>query len=234
MENLTTYIHKFTVNALQECSYLVWDRTGEAVLIDPGMESEAEKQAVCDFIARNSLKPKAILLTHAHLDHIFGVNFLSGRYHIPVWMNPKEQTSIERVNPAFAGMVAALPEPFNYEKATDGTTVQFGESLIRALSTPGHSAGGLCWWIEKDNILFSGDSLFAGSIGRTDFEGGSLEELQDSLRNTLMQLDGEIEVYPGHGPATTIGRERMSNPFIYDDSDERQLLSDAFLDAYDE
>lgn len=227
-------IHKFTVNPFEECTYIVWDRTNEGVIIDPGCVTPDEKQALKDYVAKEGICIKGILLTHAHLDHIFSVNEFSELYGVHVLMDEREILSMEQVNPKNSSLGLPDPESFRYDKASDGTVFSFGETTVRALSTPGHSAGSLCWWFEADKALFSGDTLFAGCIGRTDLAGGSLDFLQHSLKNTLMQLDGDIDVFPGHGPCTTIAQERMTNPFIYEDADASDILRDAFLNASDE
>lgn len=225
------YIHKFTVNILEENTYLVWDHSSEGVIIDPGCFTDSEKQALKDYITKEGIKPKAILLTHAHLDHVFGVKDIAGYYGINVWMNEREHISMEKVNPSSRSLGLPEPDSFAFIKADEGTTFSFGETTARALSTPGHSAGSLCWWFEQDKAIFTGDTLFAGCVGRTDLAGGSLEQLQHSLKDTLMQLEGDIDVFPGHGPCTTIGDERMNNPFIYEDQDASSMIRDAFMDA---
>jgi len=212
------HIQKFIFYLLQENTYLVWDDTKECVLIDPGCERRQERNELAAFIESKGLKPKMILLTHAHLDHIYGVREFSQRYAIPVMMDQKERESIEKFNDSFVRMGLHAPEGFDFTPVDDGQLLHFGNTDVRALSTPGHSPGGLCWWLEKEEVLFSGDTLFRGSIGRTDNEFASLDALMESLRGTLMHLDSDIRVFPGHGPSTTIGDERNTNPFIYDNT----------------
>lgn len=210
-------VRKFEFYFFQENTYVVWDDTSECAIIDPGCERPQERKELQEFIDSNSLKPQMILLTHAHLDHIYGVRELMDRYRIKAFMDPRETSSIEIFNHNFIGMGLHEPQRFEYSPINDGDLLHFGNTDVRALSTPGHSLGGLCWWFEKDKALFTGDTLFAGSIGRTDNGCASLDDLMASIRGTLMQMDGDIDVYPGHGPATSIGRERTSNPFIYED-----------------
>lgn len=217
-------IEKFVFYFFQENSYVVSDDSGSCAIIDPGCERAKEKEQLHSYIAANKLTPEVILLTHGHLDHIYGVADCVRRYNVPVYMDAEEELSVNVVNSNFAQIGVDKPEAFEYCGVADGDLVHFGTSKVRALSTPGHSKGGLCWWFEKENILFSGDTLFRGTVGRTDLAGGSLEELKQSLCGTLMQLDGDISVYPGHGAATSIGFERTTNPFIYEDYTQKELI----------
>lgn len=218
------YIKKFTFYFFQENSYVVWDDSGECALIDPGCEHDSERKQLHGFIASKGLKPGMILLTHAHLDHIYGVREAMDKYDIPVYMDPKEQSSIDTFNKTFTDVGLHRPEKFDFTGVEDGQLLHFGNTDVRVLATPGHSLGGVCWWFEKDKAIFTGDTLFAGSVGRTDNNCASYDDLMASLRGTLMQLDGETDVYPGHGPQTTIGMERASNPFIYEDYTTEDLL----------
>jgi len=212
------HIQKFVFYLLQENTYVVWDDTKECVIVDPGCERQQERAELSSFIESKELKPKMILLTHAHLDHIYGVAEFSQKYSIPVMMDPKESESVEKFNAIFVQMGLHEPQRFEYTAVTNGEVLHFGKSAVRAISTPGHSMGGMCWWLEEERVIFSGDTLFRGSIGRTDNEYASLDALMESLCGTLMQLDSDIQVLPGHGPSTTIGEERSGNPFITDNS----------------
>lgn len=198
-------LHKFTFNPLEENCYVVWDDSLECAIVDPGCHISSEKKELMDFIDDNCLIPKLILLTHTHMDHVFGVSDLCAGYGIGAYMDPRETVTIMEV------------KPFDFTPVQDGMQLSFGRTRVRALSTPGHSAGGVCWWFEEDKVLFSGDALFKGCIGRTDLPGGDLDMLMNSLHNVLMNLDGDIDVYPGHGPATDIATERQTNPFLFDD-----------------
>lgn len=209
-------LKKFVFYFFQECTYVMWDDSLECVIVDPGCERAVEKDELAGFISEKGLRPKMILLTHAHLDHIYGAGFCQEKYGIPVMMDPKEELSINVFNKTFTNMGMHVPPVFDSSPIKDGDILHFGNTDVRVLSTPGHSAGGVCFWVEKENVLFSGDTLFAGSVGRTDNDTASLDDLNRSLRETLMNLDGSIDVFPGHGPATSIGVERTCNPFIYD------------------
>jgi len=198
-------IHKFIFNPLEENCYVVWDDTRECAIVDPGCHEPSERQSLVRFIEDNNLIPKLILITHTHMDHVFGVRDLCNRFGIEAYMDPRETITIMAI------------DKFDFNPVTDGQEVCFGLSRAKALSTPGHSMGGLCWWFEADKVMFTGDSLFCGSIGRTDLPGGDLDALMDSLHNVLMEMDGEIEIYPGHGPGSDIARERQTNPFLFDE-----------------
>lgn len=217
------HIQKSVFYFFQENCYVVWDDSLECAIIDPGCEHADERESLHSFIAANSLKPAMVLLTHAHLDHIYGVRECVDRYGIPVYMDPKEKMSVEVFNKTFTNAGLHCPRSFEFKEVTDGQLLHFGNTEVRVLATPGHSMGGVCWWFEKDKAIFTGDTLFAGSIGRTDNNCASYDELMNSLHGTLMQLDGDIDVYPGHGPMTSIGRERTSNPFIYEDYSSEEL-----------
>lgn len=211
-------IQDFTFNFFQEHSYVVWDDSGGCVIIDPGCESSEEKEELWDFIAGEGLKPAMVLLTHAHLDHIFGVKDTLERYGIKAMMDPSEAEIVDKFNGIYERFGLRKPDSFPFEPLSDGQTVPFGNTDIKVISTPGHSPGGVCFHIEKEKVIFTGDTLFAGSIGRTDNAFASLESLMASLRDKLMLLDGDTDVLPGHGPGTSIARERTTNPFIFEDT----------------
>lgn len=213
-------VQKFIFNLFQENCYVIWGPNGNAAIIDPGCESQAERNSILDFISKHGLKPGMVLLTHGHLDHIYGAAFLSRELGIPVMMHRAEEASVKEFNLMLVDAGLPNAEEFEYQAVEDGDLLNFDGGAIRVLATPGHSMGGVCYWLENENMIFTGDTLFNGSIGRTDNKWASLEQLKASLKNTLMALDGEIDVYPGHGPATSIGRERLMNPFINDEFGE--------------
>lgn len=212
--NTNLHIQKFEFNLFGENCYILWDESGECAIVDPGCERLEERKALNEFIKTQGLTPQMILLTHAHLDHIYGVRELMDIYKVKTYMDPREESSINRFNPGLTRLGLPLPQDFEFTPVSEGELLHFGNTDIRALSTSGHSQGGLCWWCEKEKALFTGDTLFAGSIGRTDNDCASLDTLLDSIRGTLMCLDSDIDVFPGHGPATSIGQERLTNPFI--------------------
>ncbi len=205
----------FTFNAYSERCHLLGERGGACVIVDPGCQTDAEVVELCSEIARREYTPAAVLLTHAHFDHIYGVGECIRRYGVPVYMGEHE-LRVKEWAPAFARM-AHMPEPdvsWTPRLVGDGQTILAGGMTFEVIWTPGHSEGGVCWLDRRDKLLFSGDTLFAGAIGRSDLPYGDYDQLILSLMNKLMALDGNVTVCPGHGPDTTIGYERARNPFL--------------------
>ncbi|MGM9765008.1 MAG: MBL fold metallo-hydrolase [Candidatus Cryptobacteroides sp.] len=208
-------IYTFQFNPFQECCSLVWDKSGEAVIIDPGFYNAAEAETLYRKIESENLVPKMILLTHGHFDHIFGVKECAVKYGIPVMMNQADNIILENDGAIAAAFGLRAPDvDFATLPLEDGQTVSFGETVFRVIATPGHTPGGVCFYDETDKVLFSGDTLFAGSIGRTDNAWGDYDSLIKCIMEKLMGLDGDVSVIPGHGPQTNIGRERTHNPFL--------------------
>lgn len=200
------------------CSVVGDPETREAVVIDPGDEVER----ILEIIARHDLKVKALVNTHAHIDHVGGLRKLREATGAPVLMHP-EDLDLYRMLEVQAKMIG-MPAPPSAEVdgfLRDGDAVRWGRYRAEAMHTPGHTRGSLCLYLPaNDEIgnerrkLFAGDTLFAGSIGRTDLWGGSLEQILHSLHTRLLALPDDTVVYPGHGPSTTIGQERETNPFL--------------------
>ena len=213
------HIEHFTFNAFQEHCILAWDENGFCAFVDPGFSSAAEHDRLAAYVAEKNLKPVCIMLTHAHLDHIFGVAELAELYGIPVYMDAKEKYTLEVTNP-FLCKAFGLPAPKAFEweaiaASPEGTAaIEVGSLRFEVLETPGHSVGGVCFLERDSKVLISGDTLFAGAIGRTDHPGGDYDLLMKSIFEKLMCLDGDIAVLPGHGPDTSIADERMTNPFL--------------------
>lgn len=184
----------------------------DCVVIDPGFSAHV----LVEFLEANELKPEKIWLTHGHSDHIAGIPLLKENYDdLPVWA-PQNDADIvvdDRLNLAsYTGVALNLDSP---EKLFDvGDTLAFGDLHFNVLETPGHTPGGVSLHGQKESVVFSGDALFAGSIGRTDFPGGDHDLLIRMIREQLFALPEDTVVYPGHGPATTIGREKFTNPFL--------------------
>ncbi len=203
----------FQFNPFSENSSLAYDETGDAVIIDPGFYNEKEASALYSKIAEKVLKPKMILLTHGHFDHIFGVKECADKYGIPIYMNQEDNYVIQHNFSSRFG----LKEPdssFTTEPLEDEQIIRFGNTEFKVITTPGHTPGGVCFYDEKDKALFSGDTLFAGAIGRTDHPTGDYDKLIVSVMDKLMGLPGDVTVFPGHGPNTTISDERTHNPFL--------------------
>ena len=203
-------VHAFTVGPLQSNSYLLADEvTREAALFDPGMESEP----VADVLARERLTVTAIINTHGHFDHVFGNAWFKAKTGAPLLMHRADLDLVKRLEEQslYFGF-RATPSPPPDRFLEEGDEVRVGGIRLRVLHTPGHSPGGIC--LVTDGTAFVGDTLFAGSIGRTDLPGGSAETLLTSIREKLLTLPDDTVIYPGHGPATTIGHERRHNPFL--------------------
>jgi hydroxyacylglutathione hydrolase len=191
------------------------ETTGEAVLIDPGDEVDM----LLDVVTRESLKAQGILLTHAHVDHVTGVGRAKDALQVPVFLHRDDQFLYDTAQQqaTFFGLHCDAQPPIDryYNPAE---TLSFGEYEIGVHHTPGHCPGGVCVAIGKKGFgkqdLFVGDTLFAGSIGRTDLPGGDYETLIRSITQVLFAFGDEARVYPGHGPRTTIGQERKTNPFL--------------------
>lgn len=203
---------RFIFNSYRVCSYLLIDDGGDCVLIDPANETDKETQRLKDYIAEHGLNLKALLNTHCHTDHILGVKDLMDHYGVPFYADELEEKNVrwsEAVAPmmGFSFKMPSMPIPLPKEYT-------FGSTVLKVLKCPGHTAGGVSFYNEASGVVFSGDTLFAGSIGRTDFPGGDLDDLMHSIRAELLILPPETVVYPGHGPETTVREEILHNPFL--------------------
>ena len=192
--------------------YTVYDaETKNCLIIDLGghfstIISQAEKLG---------LTIKGVLLTHGHFDHIYGASALVQKYDIPAYAHINEKFTIENTNPQICRLYdLSLPAEFAMTPVSEGEVIEVGDLRFEVIETPGHSQGGLCFYEKTEGVLFSGDTLFAGAIGRTDQPGGDYDLLMKSIFEKLMVLDGSVTVIPGHGPETSIATERMTNPFL--------------------
>ena len=228
------HIKNFYFNALHECCSVAWDDSGECVVIDPGFYTTEERDELKRFIGEKGLKPVRILLTHAHFDHVFGLKECSQMLGVPVCMDPADRPTLE--NAGYFCTMFGFDTPdvdVPTEDIRDGDVIRFGKTELEVIATPGHTPGGVCFFDRADKILFSGDTLFAGSIGRTDHPGGDYDRLMESILTRLMPLDGDVTVIPGHGPRTTIADESAKNPFLQpyndpyeDDPDAEGIVPD--------
>jgi len=205
----------FTFNAFQENTYLLYDETGEAIVIDPGCYSKEEQKALSGFISENNLKLKLLVNTHCHIDHIFGNYYVKQKYGVDLVCHEKEEVNLRSAK--------LFGQPFGFSDVDEteaeqyieeGEEIRFGNSVLEVLFVPGHSPGHIALLENAQKVCFSGDVLFRNSIGRTDLPGGDYQEILRSIRNKLFVLDDDIAVYPGHGPSTTIGHEKKHNPFL--------------------
>lgn len=208
-------IKKFTFNPVQENTFVVYDETGECVIIDAGCYFENERHELDTFIAAKQLKPVRLINTHCHFDHIMGVTHCRTKYDLQFAVHPDEVPLVEMA--AEQGELFAIPiEPVGAPDAffLEGDHICFGNSSLQVIAAPGHSPGGVVFYHPEQKILVAGDVLFYGSIGRTDLPGGSFEQLTKNIKSKLLTLPEETIVYCGHGPETTIGFEKKNNPFL--------------------
>lgn len=193
------------------CYILCNDDTREAVIIDPGDEADLIMEA----IDSNKLSPVAILLTHGHYDHVIAAKDISDRYDIKIYagINEKETLEDPKLNQtAYYGRTPCVYSADIYVE--EDTILSLAGFDIKVINTPGHTIGGVCYLVLDENLLFSGDTLFYHAVGRTDFLKGSATQLINGIKDKLMVLEDDCSVYPGHGLDTTIGEERISNPYI--------------------
>jgi len=206
-------IQMFTVGKLfTNCYIVACPETKEAIIIDPGFESVSEAEKVFKFIEEKALKPKFVVNTHGHPDHICGNGLVKGKFQTPILIHEKDAFMLGRLGRViakFAGFENSSPSADALLK--DGDIISFGKINLKVMHTPGHSPGSISLVGKKE--VFTGDTLFAGSIGRTDIPRGSVLDIKESLRK-LACLPDDFKVYPGHGPTTTIGEEKRSNPFL--------------------
>lgn len=209
-------IKKFEVNPLGENTYIVSDETKECMIVDDGAFYQEEKDAIDNYISENSLKPVVLALTHAHFDHVFGISALYNKYGLKPTLHAKDEKIYnsyrEHCNQMLGiNIESDLPPVERYVK--DGDEVKFGNQTFKVLETSGHTPGSVFYYSKDEKIAFSGDTLFRGSIGRTDLPGGSMFQIIQSLR-MVTQLPDDTRILSGHGLETTIGFELASNPYL--------------------
>lgn len=209
------HIQKFTFNPFGENTYVVYNDEKLAYIVDPGNIQDFETAEIESFISKNELKIESILLTHAHIDHVLGLQWAHDTYKVPVLLHEVEQEILDR-NPFTAKQYGFFMKPFEGEKKyiQEGEKLNLGNDEFEILYVPGHSPGHIAFHNTDQKIVLSGDVLFEGSIGRTDLYKGDYEQLLDSIRTKLFTLDPETKVYSGHGNPTTIGFEKDYNPFF--------------------
>jgi glyoxylase-like metal-dependent hydrolase (beta-lactamase superfamily II) len=208
-------IHQFIFNNFQENTYILWDETGECVIIDPGCYYPEEKEDLAKYIAAKELKPVLLLNTHCHLDHVFGNKWVKEKFGIPLLAHPGDEFFLKNMKETAAMYGFGIEEsPMPDRHLEDGGEVTFGKSKLRVIHTPGHSPGGVCFVNDDAGFIIGGDVLFQGSIGRFDLPGGNYETLMESIFTRLLIFPDTMKVYNGHGPATTVGTERRTNPFL--------------------
>lgn len=211
-------IKQFIFNDFGECTYLIIDeKTLDAIVVDPGMASKDDFKRFDDFVKDNHIKVNQIVNTHLHIDHCFGANYVRDKYGVNVAAHVADaelgdalaqQAKMFGIRGDYGGVMIDAP-------LADGDTVTVGSEKLQVIHTPGHTQGGICLYSPTGKFLISGDTLFQGTIGRTDHPGGNHEQLMESVNNKLFTLPDDTLVLPGHGGATTIGEEKLHNPFSW-------------------
>ena len=208
-------IKTFVFNPFQENTFLLYDDTKQCAIIDAGCYSEKEKNELVSFIEKNDLEPVKLLNTHCHIDHILGNCFVARQYNLKSEAHQKDNIILENVvqHGRVFGVEAEQP-PDMQIFLEENDIVKFGGSQLLVLHVPGHSPGSIVFYNEEQKFAIVGDVLFNGSIGRTDLPGGDYDTLIKNIKEKLFVLEDDVVVYTGHGPETTIGYERKTNPFF--------------------
>jgi hydroxyacylglutathione hydrolase len=208
-------VKAFIFNPVQENTYILYNEKKQCCIIDPGCYFQKERDELKSFIDENHLEPVMLLNTHCHLDHVFGNKFVHDTWNLDLHLHEKEKPLLEQA--AAAGDIWQMPFE-NYEGPLfflrEGVNVRLGDDELETRFAPGHSPGSICFYSEPAGFVIGGDVLFNGSIGRTDLPGGDYDTLIQSIQTQLFTLPDDTKVYSGHGPVTTVGFEKMNNPFV--------------------
>jgi hydroxyacylglutathione hydrolase len=205
----------FVFSPIEENTYVLYNEAGECCIIDPGCYSSNERNELKDFISGSGIRPKYLLNTHCHLDHVFGNKFVHDTYDLKPHIHPDEKRVLDFA--PIAGLHWNLPFDHytgDVSYITEKDTIRLGTDELKILLASGHSPGHVCFYCEAQQFVIGGDVLFRESIGRTDLPGGDFDTLIASIRRELFTLPPAVTVYPGHGPATTIEYEKKNNPFL--------------------
>lgn len=205
----------FTFNPFQENTYVLYDETKACIIIDPGCYTPAEEKRLTDFIEAKELTPVQLVLTHSHIDHVVGNKFVAERYGLEIALHKDELQGLLAV-PTYGRSMGfeVQPSPAPSQFIAAGDVITFGNTTLKAYLTPGHSPASLSFYCEAGNFVIAGDVLFRDGVGRWDLPGGNFETLVHSIKTQLFPLGDEVKVFPGHGPDTTIGYERLNNPYL--------------------
>lgn len=209
-------ISRFEVNPFGEVTYILWDETSrQACIVDPGMMRDDERDMIENFLASHHLTLQFVLLSHIHIDHVTSAQWMADRHHVKIYASPDDAflASTLQFQAQMFNLKIALPN-LKTEPLTDGDEITLAGEKIQVIATPGHTPGCLSFYLPESGILVSGDTLFEGSVGRTDLPGGNFDQLITGIKERLLTLPGETIVAPGHGHTTTIENERLYNPFL--------------------
>lgn len=205
----------FTFGPFQENTYVLYNDDKEAIIVDPGMYFEEEKTQLKNFLEKENLRPVQVILTHAHLDHVFGLQWVHDQYGLIPYLHPNEKIVLE--NAKNAGTKYGL-EFDNYNSTlhflTDSDIIKLGEDELSILFVPGHSPGSIVFYSAAQDFAIAGDTLFQESIGRTDLPFSNHEDLISNITTKLFALPDNTKIFPGHGEHTTVGHEKKANPFL--------------------
>ncbi len=208
-------VHTFTFSSWQENTYILYDDTKECIIIDPGCNSEHERMQLVNYLEEHNLTPVKLVNTHCHIDHVLGNKFVSEKYGLELTSHKGEQVMLDNmVQVATMYNTDYEPGPNIKQFLDEGDLLTFGKTELAVYFTPGHSPASISFYHAPSKQLIAGDVLFLGSIGRTDLPGGNMETLLSSIRTKFFPLPDDVIVYSGHGPTTTIGAEKRSNPFL--------------------
>ncbi len=207
-------IKSFTFNPFMENTYLLHDETSEAIIIDPGCYDKREQEELIDYVEEHQLKVKLLLNTHGHIDHVLGNFFAKNHFKVPLWIGDKDLETLRSVQTYAPSYGFQNYQPVEPDRLiNESETIGFGNTELKILFVPGHAPGHIAFYNTQEKIIIGGDVLFDGSIGRTDLPGGDFDTLISSIQSVFFKFDDDTVVYPGHGGTTTIGKEKVSNPF---------------------
>lgn len=210
-----TKIASLTFNPFGENTYVISAESGEAIIVDAGCYSEAERSTLLAYVEKNSLRPVLALNTHAHIDHVCGVEWVKEKFDIPFALHPADQPILESTADYGEALGFKIAKTPTVDRAiADGETIALGNDSIRIIHTPGHTAGGVSIYIESQKMLITGDTLFRESIGRTDLPTGDYPTLMRSIVEKIIPLGPDVKIFPGHGPASDLMHETKRNPFV--------------------
>ncbi len=213
-------LHRFVFNPFEENTYILIDsETSEAAIVDPGMCDSQEHDAISRFITQKGIRLTQIINTHMHLDHCFGIDYVRDKYNVKLYASPNDATLAKTVSEQARrfGMSHLFQNSDGIGidvELNDGDVITIGHEKLTVISVPGHSEGGIALYCKSQKFIITGDSLFRGSIGRTDLPGGDHSKLIESIKTKLLALPDDTAVLPGHGPQSTIGLEKLTNPYL--------------------
>ncbi len=209
-------IKSFTFNPFQENTYIIYDKTKECLIVDPGCYTEEEKNILKEFITKQKLTPTKLINTHCHIDHILGNKFVHQQWGVPLYIHKADLPLLENAKKIseMYGFENYEDSPLPQHYLEEGNIITCGKSSFKILFTPGHAPGHICLLNKKNNIIISGDVIFKNSIGRTDLPGGDHNTLMNSIMKKIFPLPNETQMFCGHGPITSLGSEKKYNPFL--------------------